>query len=79
MEKYLKWEDCDKTITEPYPKSGKVVERKVTRELTCSHPQVDECWQWGGYDPSGGNMAHHLEIVRMATITQHSKSVKTYG
>lgn len=63
MEKYLKWEDCDKTITETYPKSGKVVERKVTRELTCSHPLVDECWQWGSYVPSGGNMTHHLEIV----------------
>lgn len=63
MEKYLKWEDCDKTITETYPKSGKVVERKVTREITCSHPAVESCWHWGGSGTSGVNMAHYLEII----------------
>lgn len=64
MDKYIKWEDADKSSLEVLP-SGKQIEHHITRQIVCSHPQVDKIWQWGGMMPSLGedSISNHLEIM----------------
>ncbi len=63
MEKYLKWESCDKHWEETLPQSGKVIQHHVTRELTCSHPLVEKAWFYGALARSADEPKCYLEIV----------------